>query len=75
MIGRLDAEQFLSDKTDTIDSYCQIKHIQKELKEPSSGQPRFLMNLGNHSQDAAESLIRNTSAVEGCHLEVTEFCQ
>ena len=65
MIGRLDTEQFLPDKTDIIASYCQINYIQKELKEPSSVQPRFLMNLGNHSQDAAESLIRNTSAVEG----------
>ena len=72
---RLDLEQSLSDKIDELASYFQRSYIKGETIGRNSRQPLFPMSLWNHSQEAAEGLIRTTNAVEGWHLGVTALFQ
>ena len=75
MADRSDLEQSLSDKTDELASYFQRSYIKGETIGRNSRQPLFPMSLWNHSQEAAEGLIRTTNAVEGWHLGVTALFQ
>ena len=75
VVDRLDLEQSLSDKIDELASYFQRSYIKGETIGRNSRQPLFPMSLWNHSQEAAEGLIRTTNAFEGWHLGVTALFQ
>ena len=75
VVDRLDLEQSLSDKIDELASYFQRSYIKGETIGQNSSQRLFPMSLWNHSQEAAEGLIRTTHAVEGWHLGVTALFQ
>ena len=76
VVDRLDLEQSLSDKIHELASHFhQRSNIKGETIGQNSRQPLFPMSLWNHSQEAAEGLIRTTNAVEGWHLGVTALLQ
>ena len=75
VVDRLDLEQSLSDKIVELASYFQRSYIKGETIGRNSRQSLFPMSLWNHSQEAAEGLIRTTNAVEGWHLGVTALFQ